>query len=363
MIIIQNNEFTFKLTNRLKHDKILYTNQSNQELIICDNKICYSVIPSFTLFTSPRTDGLYVVGQTEVVSDVRIRIDISEVKLNVVTGEYEKEIYTRDTTKTFHYSNIIFEKLSKIRPIICQAVYDEIYLKDNYYIDFDKKIKQELIENPTKYTTEQIHDFLKGIHENNLVDYAQSLFLFKSLSGFKESLLEVLDKDEHSISKVFKKYENILSLVLLGVDSTLTFEYKITNDDGDTVKPDIYSDNQHNELVNLIELKKATAEMFNRSEYRVNTLRIKPDFSNAIHQTNVQRVIMAQSATNVKGVIPKSILVYGNFEDEIERLNIPRDLLTSNLNILKYNNKDLIILTYDEIINRVDLIIGKLNKE
>jgi len=100
-----------------------------------------------------------------------------------------------------------------------------------------------------------------------------------------------------------------------------------------------------------------------RSEYRVNTLRIKPDFSNAIHQTNVQRVMMAQSATNVKGVIPKSILIYGNFESEIDRLCIQKDLLTNNLNMLKYNNKDLIILTYDEIINRVDLIIEKLSTE
>lgn len=33
---------------------------------------------------------------------------------------------------------------------------------------------------------------------------------------------------------------------------------------------------------------------------------------------------MAQSATNVKGVIPKSIFIYGNFESEIDRLGIQK---------------------------------------
>ncbi len=101
--------------------------------------------PSFTILTSPSFGEVYTVGQSEVVSDIRVRIDIKEVKLNEITKEYEKEVYTRETTKTFHFSNMVFEKISKIRPIICQTVYDEIYLKGNYYIDFDKKIEQEFI--------------------------------------------------------------------------------------------------------------------------------------------------------------------------------------------------------------------------
>jgi len=98
-----DNKLVFESTNRLEHNKILYTNKSKKRILICDNDVCYSINPSFTIFTSPTFDNRYIVGQYEVVTDIRVRIDINEVKFNDKTGKYEKEIYTRDTTKTFIY--------------------------------------------------------------------------------------------------------------------------------------------------------------------------------------------------------------------------------------------------------------------
>ena len=150
----------------------------------------------------------------------------------------------------------------------------------------------------------------------------------------------------------------ILPLVILGVDSALIFEYEIINDTNDPTIPDILFNNENNQLVNLIELKRADAKMFNPSNFRNNTLRIKPEFSNAIHQTNVQRTMMAISSNEYQYAIPKSILIYGSLNNEVERLNVDRDHILKNLNILRYNNKDLTIITYDELLERVELLIN-----
>ena len=63
--------------------------------------------------------------------------------------------------------------------------------------------------------------------------------------------------------------------------------------------------------------------MFNDTLYRNNTLKIKPEFYNAIHQTNIQRSMLALTAESYYEVIPKSVLIYGNLKRKLkEWLNI-----------------------------------------
>lgn len=43
-------------------------------------------------------------------------------------------------------------------------------------------------------------------------------------------------------------------------------------------------------------------------------------------------------------------------ENEITN-EVDIDIVRKNLNIIRYNNKDLIIMTYNEILERIDLIL------
>ena len=105
--------------------------------------------------------------------------------------------------------------------------------------------------------------------------------------------------------------------------------------------------------------------MFNDSFYRNNTLKIKPNFSNAIHQTNIQRNLLAVQAEHYYETIPKSVLIYGHLNEESKKFKVeglsPADskkIILQNLNIIRHNNKDIIILTYDEFINRIEVLIN-----
>jgi hypothetical protein len=166
-----------------------------------------------------------------------------------------------------------------------------------------------------------------------------------------------MEENELSVQSTLKKFKDIISLVLLGVDSTLTFEFRIEDEDTPTNKVDIASIKPCI-AINLIELKRADAIMFDKTKiYRNNTLSPTKQFSSAIQQTNVQRAYLSKTTNNIFETVSKSVLIYGNTKREFSNHQYEEDL-KANLAILKFNNKDITIMTYDEIIDRIDQLIG-----
>jgi len=331
------------------------------EVSIKDKKFIIKISFSFMLI-----DNIYYNFETddffsfENINDYKVRIHVQEMKYNNDLSNYEAIKYGRSAYKQYELNNDLLEIISKIRPFVISQLKDIEYYnsEDNIFIDFTELDNFTVMEKPENYTDEQICAFLESIENMNIVSIGNSILLYKTLEGFKNELINVLSGTEHQITAVFKKYESILSIVLLGMESEATFEYTIDPEQYDVVVPDASMENQEKQIINLIECKRADAQMFNDSLYRNNTLKIKPDFYNAIHQTNIQRSMMALTADTYYKTLPKSILIYGNLEEEINRLVTYGHPVKQNLNTLRYNNKDVIILTYDELIEKIDLLIN-----
>lgn len=355
--MFKSNKLIFSIVNRTAVSELLYKPNNNEYLFFTTGETFYSIEPSFTIFyknNSRYNEGKYIVGRNEI-TDIRVRCDVSELSLDDITKEYHKKKYQRKANKTFHLNNDLLNFVSKLQAYISSNIIDIDFNEQDYTIDFTSMSDYVVVENSNKYSIDQISKVINTINDLDDLNLGRTIILNKTLTSFKNALTHVMNKSEHEISKVFKEYKEVLPLVLLGYDATLEFEYKIEEVGDGTTKPDIFLLDEQNERVTLVELKRADAIMFG-GKYRVDTLRVKTEFSNAIHQTNIQRTKLSQSSKDYHYNIPKSILVYGNMENE-KTNEVDIELVRTNLNILRYNNKDLIIMTYDEILERIDLIL------
>lgn len=323
----------------------------------------YEIELSFSLIINQNSNtfgaGVQYIFYGRDITDYRVRIKIQEMKTNNMTGLLERDKYVKSSLKKYDLNNDLLTLVSKLRPyIISQLEKEESYSGQDIIVSFDDFNDFTTIEKPENYTVEQINEFMNSIEDINLVNLSSTVLLFKSLNNFKDELTSVLQGTEHEISAVFKKYETVVSLVLFGMNSKLTFEYEIDTENYNQVIPDVHVNNEGNQTINLIELKRADAQMFNDTPYRNNTLKIKPEFFNAIHQTNIQRSLLALSGSFYQDTIPKSILIFGHLGNERERLSVNGEILLQNLNTLRYNNKDVLIITYDELISKIEALIN-----
>lgn len=360
---------------RISRKELKYDLKNDDFLVIKETKFYVGVQPSFTIieelnpaiFEDSNLKDVYIY-------KIRVRCDITRVIFNTDNQTYEKEIYKRDvnTTKTYHLSNDLLNEISKLQSFIKREIeqYDLSVYHEDFTIDFNKMDKYISIENPNNYSSEQIHNFLNMIDDAKDLNIGNSILMIKALTNFKNELLSVLDQNENKITAVFKKYKSVLSMILLGINSIPIFSHRIKTSNYKTVIPDITLFNEKDEKIHLIELKQAKFRMFKDNYYRNNTLEIEPKFFNAIHQTNFQRTMKAVGTNVYYETIPKSILIYGDIGKETELFK-PKDvedpeekrkILLRNLNIIRHNNKDIIILTYDEFIEKIDILISNFDE-
>lgn len=360
---------------RISRKELKYDLKNDDFLVIKETKFYVGVQPSFTIieelnpaiFEDSNLKDVYIY-------KIRVRCDITRVNFNTDNQTYEKEIYKRDvnTTKTYHLSNDLLNEISKLQSFIKREIeqYDLSVYHEDFTIDFNKMDKYISIENPNNYSSEQIHNFLNMIDDAKDLNIGNSILMIKALTNFKNELLSVLDQNENKITAVFKKYKSVLSMILLGINSIPIFSHRIKTSNYKTVIPDITLFNEKDEKIHLIELKQAKFRMFKDNYYRNNTLETEPKFFNAIHQTNFQRTMKAVGTNVYYKTIPKSILIYGDIGKETELFK-PKDvedpeekrkILIRNLNIIRHNNKDIIILTYDEFIEKIDILISNFDE-
>ncbi len=363
---MNNNIFVFKKSDE-KNNEALYTHKGKSYFLKIDiNGERFLINFSFSLVFEkevqylPGTD-IEVYPEKKIV-DHRVRISIQDTKYDVNTGKYERAYNSKKTLKRYIMNNDLLEIITRIRPyIISQIKHVKVMTGQDISIDFSNFNNYSIMEKPENYTTDQIIEIFNSIQGIDIIVLGNSTLMIRALSEFRTELIGVLDKDETIITQLFEKYEAVLSIILFGMESNATFQYKIDPEQYEMVIPDARMDNEGKQIVNLIECKRADAQMFNDTLYRNNTLKIKPEFYNAIHQTNIQRSMLALTAESYYEVIPKSVLIYGNLKKEIERMVKYKNLVRPNLNILKYNNKDVVILTYDELIEKIDNLINSHN--
>lgn len=224
-------------------------------------------------------------------------------------------------------------------------------------VDFDDLKQYIRLEN----INQKLREYLENIDEiglnEDLVLLGQVKTTKKMMHSFKKDLISVLDKDEYSIHSILKKYSKILSLVLLGCDSTLKFEYSFQTEGLDINKVDAIEIDTLTPK-NIIEIKRADVHLFNKTKpYRNNTYSLSKEFSSAIQQANIQRHNYSSSSSDPLSPMCKSILIIGNSTKEFEGVE-DKQVLEYNLNVVKYNNKDITIMTYDEMLNRIETLIN-----
>ncbi|MFH5880864.1 Shedu anti-phage system protein SduA domain-containing protein [Liberiplasma polymorphum] len=230
-----------------------------------------------------------------------------------------------------------------------------MFSKKSFSLHFDESKTYLRTEN----INEKFREYLKRLKslsiDFDVIELGHIVSRNKMLHNFKEELIEAMSKNEVDIHIVFKKFKDILSIVLLGVDSTLGFELRVSGDGFDENRVDIASEIP-DKPVNLIEIKSAKEKLLDSKMYRNNTYVPTQALSKAIQQCNIQRANIVKNSTSILGILSRSVLIIGNKKEEFSSKDDPNRSIF-NFEVIKFNNKDITIMTYDEIIERVNNLI------
>lgn len=293
---------------------------------------------------------------------IDITSEAPKVRFDVIKGYaddnniFQKEYVAKKSMKKYEIRSKLLNVMINLEAAIAIEA-KKSNLDQSIIVNFDDTKQYIRLEN----INEKLKEYLDNIDEielnEDLVLLGQVKTTKKLIKNFKLELLSVLDQDEYSIHLILKKYSKILSLVLLGVDSTLKFEYSFQTEGMEENKADAIDFNSEGPK-NIIEIKRADAGLFNKSKpYRNNTYSLRKEFSSAIQQANIQRHNFTSSNNKPLSPMCRSILIIGNSTREFSG-HEDEENLKYNLHVVKYNNKDITIMTYDEILIRLDTLIN-----
>ncbi|MFA7422582.1 MAG: Shedu anti-phage system protein SduA domain-containing protein [Acholeplasmataceae bacterium] len=290
-------------------------------------------------------------------SDVKLGFEIQEYYKNS-QDKYIQSTHNKGSKKTFRITSIISLTVSNLRACINNYFQDNPTYDGQYIIDYDDSIKYFSFKDIKQNHVSLVKEIIDSFQEFEEIEISHTLAISKLLSKFKSDLIIAIEQNEHKIQDVLKLYKDILFLVLIGFDSTLDFEVIVQSDTYSDNRIDIISSKPYNHI-NLIELKQAKAIFFNKKKkYRGNTYKPTEELSKAIHQTNVQRAHMAISSSESYKIYGSSILLYGNKKNEFSS-HPDKEILNENLEIIKYNNKNITIMSYDEVLERIESLLYK----
>lgn len=276
-------------------------------------------------------------------------------------GHLQVKKVLRQSNKQFTLHTELLKEVVNIEAGMLEKIskrdFDELF-SDVFDFEYDPKVTYIRLADLNNRLKKYLLSFDTLVLEEDVIFNAELKTRHRLLSRFKEELVKSLNENEHYIEMVLKKYQGFLPLIIPGLDGVAEFQYVIDNDEFPVNRIDIKFDNQV-DFPNIIELKRADTLLFKKNEYRNNTCKLTSEFSNAIQQTNIQRNMMSAKEVKPSKVLVKSFLLIGNIEKEVEMHNISSDIVRLNLNIVRYNNKDCDIITYDQLINRLQMLLDK----
>lgn len=229
----------------------------------------------------------------------------------------------------------------------------------NSDIDYDKLL-QTINSNPT---------FIQDIAEKLNNDNSQKLYNELRLKFINPVFLKenINNDNEEYWQKLFTDNPNILYSIIPSVGQIVCKKPymggKAIDNTGGTLSDFIYKCGANN--ISIIEIKKPTTKLIS-SQYRNNVYSPSDDLSSAVIQLKSQKDSLLKDYYSLKNnsekanikfnaYDPKTYLIIGNTtemkNEEIESFELFRNSL-----------KDIEIITFDEIIRKLELIIENLSK-
>lgn len=229
----------------------------------------------------------------------------------------------------------------------------------NSDIDYDKLL-QTINSNPT---------FIQDVAEKLNNDNSQKLYNKLRLKFINPVFLKenINNDSEEYWQKLFTDNPNILYSVIPSVGQIVCKKPymggKAIDNTGGTLSDFIYKCGANN--ISIIEIKKPTTKLIS-SQYRNNVYSPSDDLSSAVIQLKSQKDSLLKDYYSLKNnsekanikfnaYDPKTYLIIGNTtemkNEEIESFELFRNSL-----------KDIEIITFDEIIKKLELIIENLSK-
>lgn len=341
-----------------KKENQLYQRNINEklniiELILSDpttikeSEVESSLLKSMDLKISPK--GQSKISAWFVKSKIGEKGYIQSIYLSKRRGKKETAFETFTLTPEIFMALIEFVKTSQEINFLNKNKPSFVFSsKDNSDEELIKKLSSIDIDLLSKINIED----LKSINIEALKNFSIS----NELKSFRIKVLSHIENNdlETEIEKTLKEHQSLLPLIIPSIDSIKKFQYNIDIEGYDLNIGDINTISTDG-IPNLVELKRTDMKLLNKRKYRNNTYAPSKELSSAIQQANIQRSLYTINANNIDDTLVKSVILCGNADIEFKDEN--HDIYLNNFNIIKYNNKDLEIITYDDLIKRVDKLI------
>lgn len=289
----------------------------------------------------------------------KVGMRLKEVTYNKITDSYEVKEYKEGKKSEFRLSTKILEEIVNLEACIVEEIAKQKIdgiSRTSFSVEYDSNKQYIRLGNINKRVKEYLVKFDELELEEEVIKFGEYKMRKIYLERFKQELIDNFEKDEHHLEACLKKYQDLLPLVLPNVNATLQFQYRILeNDDQDINISDVLSDDDGDNM-NIIELKRADCVLFDkRKKYRNNTFNLSREFSGAIQQASVQRARLANVRSDKYSSLAKSTLIIGNQKSEF--IGKHEEDLYYNFKVVRYNNKDCEIITYDEIVKNIDKLL------
>jgi len=298
--------------------------------------------------------------QKEIEKRYFVGITIVELQQGV-DGSFKPKLVQRLSQKKFPFHTDLLREIVNIESGIMERItkrtFEEISF-ECFDFEYDSSKTYIRIGNMNSRLKQYLEVFETLELDEDLVFGTELKTRHKLLENFKAELLTSFSGNEHNIERVLKKYRRFLPLIMPGTNGTAEFQFIIDVEGYPTNRADIMLNDTVN-FSNVVELKREDVKLFKKTTYRNNTCELTDEFSNSIQQTNMQRNMISASERNPEKVFVKSFLLIGNLTKEVQNHNLDEKLIRLNFNVVKYNNKDCEIITYDQIVDKIDLLLSK----
>jgi hypothetical protein len=273
--------------------------------------------------------------------------------------------------------NLQCDNVEKCYSIICEVLTKIIFTTfdsnlNEIEIDFNEIIEKydHLISLPSEFSNDDIEK-IQSIATPQQLEKIDISYTVSTLSRFKEELLKLISKtdaSEEEFQLLLKVDAKIFSLifnspVIFFSDKAYIGGKTLENKHGKIVDY-LFNNSLTNDAI-IIEIKRAN-ENFLTNEYRDGIYKISPEISGAINQLLKYRLEYVQNFNHAlctygqnggdtslhpNAYSPKCILISG----KISELDSPNK--KQSFSLFKNSLKDLEIITYDEIIQKIITLI------
>jgi len=382
---------TFDLTERNLSEIFIKETYDKDKCLIWDSKDSNKAYNSFILSKNKQSKiiceiGFYKSSETEkylprpVFKRLALDGDISK------TRSKDKVIvnfsHSEDAIKFWQLIGF----LSSYKDLVDINEFDKkfkVVPKNTYVLEFKDKDELQKIEDLKELIglSDLNYDQLKELtFENRKKNLRAFFFLLKDLKNGREHYRKMYDlnQGEENIWHHFLKHNDWI----IGLNTDLKFisdildEQKVGNENSKGKESPIVDLLGISDFTTLIELKHSSSNIFKKSKSkgRANTWDFTSDFIEGLSQCLGQKGELEKTFENkvflkednsrlekdgIESIDPKSVLIIGNKRREFPVKNLDNDNILKNKTLERFrrNNRNIDIITFDELFERAYHIV------